>query len=348
MNKKINKTITGFLVVSFSFTFFPSISFAQVTEGAPRAIIVNEEDVNTFQQGLTPGQSSQAIGTTGAGRQGGLSGAATGGASCLTASGASQAIQNYVSTQVGGILDSMTETPVSDGKQRAKDTGIALLPSWDSIGYCLVNSVIEYIGTATVQWINSGFNGNPVFVENPEQFFADIADIEAGNFLNELSGGYACSALRSPVRINLANYYNSKISNFNERARCSFTNVSGSLESFMSGETFSWDDWMSYNQSQNNPLGATISARIELDNRIASKLNTESTLLDWGRGFLSPRDPNTNKIKSPGSVVEEQINKRLGRTEDRLQMADEFDEIVSALVNQLVKIAVSEFREAAN
>jgi guanylate kinase len=114
----------------------------------------------------------------------------------------------------------------------------------------------------------------------------------------------------------------------------------------MSGESFSWDQWLNYSQPQNNPMGATILAQMELDKRIAQKTNTESKLLDWGRGFLSPRDPATNKIKSPGSVVEEQINKRLGRTEDRLQMADEFDEIVSALVNQLVKIAVSEFRDS--
>ena len=64
--------------------------------------------------------------------------------------------------------------------------------------------------------------------------------------------------------------------------------------------------------------------------------------MDWGRGFLSFKDPETGEITSPGTIIEKQVNQRLGSGERRLEIADEFDEIVNALINQLIKIALSE------
>jgi hypothetical protein len=62
---------------------------------------------------------------------------------------------------------------------------------------------------------------------------------------------------------------------------------------------------------------------------------------------LSSVDPTTKKITSPGSVIEKQVNERLFSGQRRLEIADEFDEVVNALVNQLVKIAVTEVTQAA-
>ena len=62
-------------------------------------------------------------------------------------------------------------------------------PSLDSIMYCIVNEILTYITQATIKWINSGFNGNPVFVTNPQAFLTRLGDREAANFANELAGG---------------------------------------------------------------------------------------------------------------------------------------------------------------
>lgn len=328
----------------------PFISWAQqedppraqvVTDDAPRAIIVDE---NSQAAGARSG------GTTGTGSQGNIGQATKGAGKCAISSLLSSGIKKMIaSSKIGGSMESPTQTPTNPVPLTGKEVGLTTMGgvSWDAIGYCLINTIIEYIGTATVQWINSGFKGNPVFVENPERFFMDIADIEAGNFLNELSGGYLCSPLRAPVRINLARYYNGSISPYSQRARCTFTGISGSLEQFMSGQSFSWQDWLSYTEPQNNPYGATILGQMELDQRIANAVKTESTLLEWGRGFLSPRDENNN-ITSPGAIIEERINDRLGSGERRIEMADEFDEIVNALVNQLIVIALDKIGEAVS
>lgn len=266
--------------------------------------------------------------------------------SCAISTALSSLITSYVSQFIDVIL-SPFHVPVNETDLRGKETGTigSLNLSWDSIGYCIVNTIIDYIGYSTVQWINSGFEGNPVFVDNPEQFLSDIADIEAGNFLAELSGGYLCSPLQAPIRINLTNSYYSRINPFSDRAACTFTEQAGSLDQFIAGETFSWVDWNSYNQPYNNQFTASIYGQIELDRRIANALNTQSTLLDWGRGFLSFKDPETGEINSPGSLIEQQVNRRLGNPEQRILMADEFDEIVNALVNQLIRVAISEVVE---
>lgn len=320
----------------------------QNTTNPPRAIQLDQTtlqpvQVNTNNQAGAALNGSNGSGTQGAGSAGSIGNAA----SCITSSGLTNLAKSYVSGLVSSYTSSYTSAavPTEPVKLVEKEVGglTSLGMSWDQIGFCLINAIIDYIGKATVAWINSGFQGNPVFVDNPEQFFADIADIQAGQFINELSNGFLCSPIKNIVRVNLVNSYNSKISPYGQQAQCTFTGVAGNIEQFTSGQSFNWNDWISYTQnSNNNPLGATYNARIELDRRIAQSIGTQSTLLGWGRGFLSHTDPTTGKITSPGSVIEGQVNQRLFSGESRIQIADEFDEVVNALVNSLIKIAINE------
>lgn len=336
MNISFSKIIvTTALVV----ILLPQVTSAQ---NPPRAIVVDETNMKPVQVNTNNQAGNSLYGSNekaGASLDASKTAASMG--TCLGTSG----VTNFIKTSIAGLVGSVVtlEVPTADNSIRGKEVGTlgTAYISWDSLGYCAINSIIEALGAATVNWINGGFQGNPVFVDNPTQFFADIADIEAGGFLNEVSNGFLCSPIKNVVRLNLATRYNNSISPYGPQ--CTFTGVSGNLEQFMSGETFSWDDWYSYTQfSANNPYGATLNGSIELDRRIAQSLGVQSTLLDWGRGFLSFKDPNTGKISSPGAIVEGQINQRLFNGESRLNIADEFDEIVNALVNQLIKVAINE------
>jgi hypothetical protein len=317
------------------------------TTNAPRAV---ELDQTTLQP-IQVNQTGQAAATqngnqqtnTGAGAAGSVGNATT----CVASSALTNLAKQAVSTLVSSYTSSYTSAavPTEPVKLVEKEVGglTSLGVSWDQIGFCLINAIIDYIGKATVAWINGGFQGNPVFVDNPEQFFADIADIQAGQFINELSNGFLCGPTKNIVRVNLATSYNNRIAPYGQNNQCTFSGISGNIESFTSGQSFSWDDWISYTQnSNNNSFGATYNANIELDRRIAQSIGTQSQLLNWGRGFLSFTDPTTGKITSPGSVIEGQVNQRLFSGESRIQIADEFDEIVNALVNSLVKIAINE------
>lgn len=307
--------------------------------GAPRAVVVDQSGGTYLPASVT---NSQSLGQTG-GSYGISAGAAADNFStCIAGSALTSAVKNAISNIAGSAVD-IIRVPVNNPVQEAKDTGSIITAgiSWDQMGWCMVNSLISTIGDATVAWINSGFQGNPAFVEDPGQFFADVADIQAGAFLNEISSGLLCTPLKDLVRINIASSYNSSI-NYNQQ--CTFTQ---GLEQFMAGESFSWTDWVNYTQNPyNNPYGATIYSQIQLDQRIASALGVQSTILDWGVGFLSKKDPVTGKITSPGSVIEKQVNERLFSGQRRLEIADEFDEVVNALVDQLIKIAITEMTGA--
>lgn len=331
------------IVIVLAFIFSPVFAIAQTYDvsNAQRAIVVPETSSQAYQA---------RVGTTGSSGTGGSGAAAQSLGGCAVGSMLSGLLKSSVSSLTSSLNPSDTDVRVNETRIRAKEVGDLgnLGVSWDSIGFCLINSIIQYIGQSTVQWINSGFQGNPVFVDNPEQFFSDIADLEAGRFLGEISNGYLCSPIQAPVRLNIANTYNNSISPYSNRGRCTFSGISGNMESFLSGNSFSWQDWISYSRPSNNTYGATVSAQLELDKRIASALGTESKLLDWGRGFLSFKDPETGKISSPGTIIEGQINSRLGSSERRIEMADEFDEVVNALVNQLIKIAISEITDSGS
>lgn len=336
MNMSMFKKILATCLITV-FVAMPFVSFAQ-NDAPPRAIIVDEN--RTYQSAsLQNSQANQQNSNTSSGQFGLSAGGATNSFGQCAGAGA---LGNFVKSQISSFVGGMTSTdvPVGDGLLRGKEVGV-LGVSWDQVGWCMVNALIESIGAATVAWINGGFQGNPVFIEDPEMFFAQIADQQAGAFLAELSNGFLCGPIQNIVRVNLAENYNSQFSPYGS---CTFSAISGNLEQFMSGQGgFNWVDWQTYTQNpQNNPFGATIAGQIELDRRISSAVGVQSTVASWGSGFLSSRDPETGKITSPGTVIEKQVNERLGSGQRRLEMADEFDEVVNALVNQLIKIAISE------
>ena len=323
------------IILIFTFTLLFNTSFVFAQEQPPRATPVDEQTLQPIQRTL----NSQDFNPN-------VSDASNSMAQCV----GSSALVGGVKSAIGSVTGSIdpTRVPTSNAPLEGKSTGTIATSfiSWDQLGWCLVNSLIESISAATVAWINSGFQGNPAFVDDPAQFFTNLADYQAGAFLQELGGGFLCRPIQDLVRINIAQNYNQRISPFDQRAQCTFSGTIENMEQFMSGQNFSWNDWFSYTQNPyNNPMGASIYSNIELDRRIVAEANVEKTLLDWGRGFFSSRDQDSGRITSPGSVIESQVNDRLFSGQRRLEIADEFDEVVNALVNQLIKMAVSEMTQ---
>lgn len=247
-----------------------------------------------------------------------------------------------------GLLDSLVESVTSI--------------SWDSIGFCLANATIQYLTQSTVNWINSGFEGNPTFVDNPGQFFQDMADIELGTFINEISSdvgvGFLCSGVAPKVRIAIVNDYLKQNGNkaFKDKYKCSFDKMGTNLEAFVNNYSNGGINAfveLVYNPAS-SPSGAYLAAQEELGGRIAKKQGQGQFELR-ATDFLNYKkcdevsDVKTRKIKkvncktyTPGQLIEEAANSAINSPRNRLEIADEFDEIVGALVNQLIKAALSE------
>jgi len=303
-------------------------------------------------------------------------GAVNGVASCA-ASIVGSVLSNVVGQLVGKLAGTDTYTRVGMTSSNTVAEGgdsNGTFPSLNSIGYCVINAVLEYITQATIDWINSGFDGNPAFVEDPEKFFGDIAQTESANFLQEVVKGSTGIDVCKPFRLQIVTGLSggARGSQYARQSRCGFDDMKAALgnsgvnfdyQAYTSGKaeySGSLNVWREVTQNdQNNFLGSYFLAQAELDARLAIKENTATLDLTMGRGFLSVKsctkdstltDSNGNTVPvkgtcrttTPGGLIEDQVNRALGAGRDRLLLADKFDQIVTALVNQLIKTAFSE------
>jgi len=236
-----------------------------------------------------------------------------------------------INAQIQGDTGGLASKEIADGKK-----------SLDGIGFCLANQAMEGILNGTIEWVNSGFNGNPAFVDDPGKFFSDIADYELGEFLNDLSGGILCSNIEASITVNLMSDYNNS-GNYRERSRCTLSDVSENIEAFANGD-FSkggWDAWYEYTTNPyNNYYGATLSLRQDFDRRVSKTQSDSYTEISLNNGYYSIRDKETGEITTPGSMVQAQVENRLNAPVNRLTFADEFDELMNSLIGNFISDSV--------
>lgn len=282
----------------------------------------------------------------------------------------------------------------------------------DLIVNVIAKQLINQMTTSIVNWINSGFEGNPSFVTDPGGFFLDAADQVTGALLNQ-NGPLAslCSPFSFDLRINLALQQSSR---YNKRYTCTLGKIiensrnaverGVTINGFMAGD-FSQGGWPAFisltTDPQNHYSSAYLYAHSDLLSRIAQKEASINVDLNRGRGFMSytkceditaevsnrsaglstdqmnllkqpgnrniqEMDPEKTSIKktvdyeagtekierckvqTPGSVIEGTLSNQLGSGVRQLELADEIDEIVGALVNQLVIQIVTKGLNAAS
>jgi len=154
---------------------------------------------------------------------------------------------------------------------------------------------------STVNWINSGFKGNPSFLTNPEGFFTNVADQATGAFIKKTGIlSQLCSPFNIDVRLALA--LNQAGYNDNQPYRCTLssiinnvqnTSVNGrSIDSFMNGD-FSqggWKGFVAVGNPQNNVGRVYLQAQSDLLQKINSQQGQYQQQLVQGHGFLSWQD----------------------------------------------------------
>lgn len=227
--------------------------------------------------------------------------------------------------------------PVVDVNYTQKEVGAGPTPSWDKIGWCIANTVIQYISESTIEWIKNGFNGNPVFVDNPEKLFEDIAKDTIDVFIDSIGDGILCERFALNITMALRNHNQKKIP-----PACTLQKAMANFDRFFTGEDFSFEmfDYVTQNP-QNNYVGAYVSAQGRIAQAIADRANTTAKELDWGSGFLSWKDDEGRTV-TPGKVTVEVFGKNTMLASDRLVLADELDKVLDALIEQLIKSVATE------
>lgn len=245
----------------------------------------------------------------------------------------------------------------------------------DTLVWEVGNLAIQSMTKSIVNWINSGFQGSPAFVTDLNQNLRGVQDAVARRFFDSLAAQDITETPgqdRVLDAVRLAYYLRTSPESFYTRYPYTLTEVSPDPESYLAGD-FSQGGWNAWFETvmnpQNNPFGANDLLNRELDAVVSNATNNRMQELSWNRGFLSwrgecqqyapgdtsgqppPIDSELDgaptslssedncvayEVRTPGSVIMEQLNDRLGDNVNRLVSADEFNEIVGALLNQLV------------
>lgn len=233
------------------------------------------------------------------------------------------------------------------------------------VGWTLAKATLQSIVASTVNWINSGFNGSPGYVTNLGATLNMVADAQAEVYLNQLANA---AAIRSPFQDQIAQYIRNNYYRSTARdailGQNSYTlNLyTASDTAFLAGATTQGglDAWFAALMNPaNTPVGAAELAQDELRTQVGAAQEQRTTELNWGQGILSfrgncstPTTSNTNStsltslsstepcfgasIQTPGSVIKASLDKAFGSGIDTLVSAHDFDEIVNALLSQLI------------
>lgn len=232
----------------------------------------------------------------------------------------------------------------------------------DGIAWAIAKSFIASMVQSLISWINSGFKGSPMFIQDLEGFLRNAADQAFGQYLDEIGGvgSFICDPFKLDIQIALAIEYEKIRDNGmpSHLSKCTLTGVIDNIEDFMSGVegSFSkggWDDWFDITSKPDEytPFGAALAAERLADVRVLNTRIEENTVLDWGAGFLSGEicnmiaGPNgTSKescsITKPGKIIQETLNSYLDSGRQSLVAADEMNEIIAALLGQLANSAL--------
>lgn len=242
----------------------------------------------------------------------------------------------------------------------------------NGLAYRVAKFALAKLTEQTVNWINSGFNGDPFFIRNPESYFKSIVDSEVNSILGPISkynNGGAYPYGRDYARAFLQN----RVSDYNSRAQSNLNNyLSRNMTTSQYARNFGaggWDGWLGLTQNPaNNPLGFGMITSQEISDRTARKTQDTLNELNWGDGFLSqkrcvepkdytPGNAQKNPCKkwetvTPGIAISGQLSKVMGTSYNQLEMADQINESMSlifdALINQAMTKGISNLSTKKN
>ncbi|MFA7285932.1 MAG: hypothetical protein WC011_03770 [Candidatus Paceibacterota bacterium] len=191
-----------------------------------------------------------------------------------------------------------------------------------SIGQMIVKMLLQKLTVSTVEWINNGFDGKPLFLQDPGQFFGDIAKNEILQFKLEIDNPTLYPFGRDFLK-SLSGTLNNR---FAQNARYSANELIQRTTPEYSSTTFSadfskggWNAWTALTQvPANNPIGFNIITSNELAIRLegtsSSSAQKAQVALDQSGGFLGDQ-----RCAQPKGITREQHRAALIKGERELE-----------------------------
>lgn len=172
----------------------------------------------------------------------------------------------------------------------------------------MARKMLDQITQNTVNWINSGFHGNPLYIENTDSFFKDIVKYEVKNVMNMYGYDPAKFPFGKDFALNILNSYQNQTEINAQYTLSKVITDQNSLDNYRNNFSVGgWNGFLINTQyPQNNYIGFNMMASEELARRIANpvqnKIQQTQNTLQQGMGFLSPQtcptNPNYNNGKN--------------------------------------------------
>jgi hypothetical protein len=236
----------------------------------------------------------------------------------------------------------------------------------DALAWSLVNMILEQMINDITAWIQSGFEGQPAFLENPGRFFRDVGDIAAGQVLNQLTDidgdgtGWLCRPIDFQVRFLL--YLYAYDNDYQRKYSCRLSQITDNVEDFYNNSIRSGGIIALQTAYHRNPYAQLFELQIQIDQARQDAEQKAKDELEQGRGFLSFREclevgdtsatdglgvfedehwPNcTGPVRTPGAAIQTTLENALNIQPNRLTIADEINEAIGALLQQLLNKVV--------
>lgn len=216
----------------------------------------------------------------------------------------------------------------------------------DPLMWALAEAMIANMLTSLTTWVNSGFSGSPAFVTNLDSFLAGVVDRAVGDFLVEKGLGFFCSPFTIDIRLALdLEFFGGGGGARGEQ--CTLSDITGNIESFVAGNFTEggWAGWFELTQGPtNDPNKAFLGLRTEAYAVARNARGEEFEILSANKFFKNIQiceegvslngSISTCTVTTPGNILNEQFNNALDIPNKKVAFADEFDELVGAVLNQ--------------
>lgn len=275
-----------------------------------------------------------------------------------------------------------------------------IVETLNGIAWAVAKTAIQSMTKSIVNWINSGYQGEPAFSQNMQRDLRQVSDAAANLFLFNLNKSIQTGLVDSPFVADIAqlsvNAYLLATSDDILAQRLKYTLLNHTQDSvaymrgdFAKGGLPAWHSLIF--QCGNDPLCVSFSTQEQLLGQIDAQARTWLADYNNGRGFLSWRGEcqlyesaqNANNsfrdqcvadaeangqdpalscldiyednvslgdedtcieydVLTPGSIVEETLGITVNSPLRQLELADSINEIVGAVVTQMVSQVLGE------
>ena len=203
----------------------------------------------------------------------------------------------YALLGLGDVVHDPLHAIISSGNLAATG-GLNLKEySLDPLAYAVKTIALQSITKSVVNWINSGFDGSPAFVQDLQSEFSRIGDTVATRFIDEFTAQSGLQDL--PWRDEIAQsvlggYFQSTGKDgFYLQNPYTLDQVSSDPRAFVNGDyskggLAAWRELV-FNPGANNPLLFRDALKESLNSRVSGAQEVRRTELNWNNGFNSFR-----------------------------------------------------------